>query len=51
MTGSSVLGVKYADGIMFCADTQASYGGSRKFKGFSRIARINDKTAISTRTG
>ena len=47
MTGTSVIGVKYHDGIMFCADTQASYGSSRKFKDFCRIARINDKTAIA----
>ncbi len=47
MTGSSILGVKYADGVMLCADTQASYGSSRKFKEFSRIARINDKAALT----
>eukprot|EP00826_Nyctotherus_ovalis_P053663 TRINITY_DN699_c0_g1_i10.p1 TRINITY_DN699_c0_g1~~TRINITY_DN699_c0_g1_i10.p1 ORF type:complete len:208 (+),score=77.43 TRINITY_DN699_c0_g1_i10:218-841(+) len=32
---------------MLCADTQACYGSTRKFKDISRIARINDKTAIS----
>lgn len=47
VTGASVIGVKYNDGIMLCADTQASYGSSRKFKGFCRIAKINDKAAIS----
>lgn len=46
VTGSSVIGVKYQDGIMLCADMQASYGSSRKFKNFSHIARINDKTAL-----
>jgi len=32
---------------MLCADTQAAYGTNRKFKDFSRIAAIGEKTALS----
>jgi 20S proteasome subunit beta 7 len=48
VTGASVIGIKYKDGVMLCADCQACYGSSRKFKGFSRLARVNDKTALGT---
>jgi len=32
---------------MLCADTQACYGSGKKFKKFCRIAKINEKAAIS----
>ncbi len=32
VTGSSVVGIKYRDGVMLAADTLASYGSQARFK-------------------
>eukprot|EP00386_Alphamonas_edax_P004497 GDKI01014191.1.p1 GENE.GDKI01014191.1~~GDKI01014191.1.p1 ORF type:complete len:264 (+),score=82.57 GDKI01014191.1:98-793(+) len=45
MTGSSVVAVKYKDGIMMAADTQLSYGRMSYTKQ-SRIAQIGENTLI-----
>ncbi len=45
VTGSSVVGIKYRDGVMLAADTLASYGSLARYKvgctciGFSRGGR------------
>ena len=41
--GSSVLAVRYKDGVMIAADTAISYGGMRKEKDARRIKKLNDE--------
>lgn len=45
-TGTSVLGIKYADGIMLVADTLVSYGSLARFRDIQRIQKIGDFTLI-----
>src|SRR3546814_55412 len=40
VTGSSVIGIKYKDGVMMAADTLASYGSMARFKDMRRIKEI-----------
>jgi 20S proteasome subunit beta 7 len=40
VTGSSVLAIKYKDGVMMAADTLASYGSMARFKDVRRIREI-----------
>mmetsp|Transcript_28814 Transcript_28814/g.44258 ORF Transcript_28814/g.44258 Transcript_28814/m.44258 type:complete len:256 (-) Transcript_28814:74-841(-) len=46
VTGTSVLGVKYAGGVMLAADTLASYGTMAKYKDARRLSAVNSKTLI-----
>lgn len=46
VTGTSVLGLKYKDGVMLSADTLASYGSMAKYKDARRLVRINDATLL-----
>lgn len=46
VTGTSVIAVKYADGVMMAADTLGSYGGLARFKDLRRIRAIGDFTLI-----
>lgn len=46
MTGSSVLGIVYKDGVMIMADTLGSYGSMARFRGLQRIRKITDTTLI-----
>lgn len=46
VTGTSVLGLKYKDGVMLAADTLASYGTLAMFKDVERIAKVGDHTLI-----
>jgi len=39
--GTSVLGIKYADGVMMMADTLASFGSMARYTDVRRIAEIN----------
>ena len=47
VTGSSVVAVKYRDGVMLVTDTLCSYGSLKKFTGVSRIAPIGTTTVIA----
>lgn len=40
VTGTSVLGIVYANGVMLAADTLLSYGGMAKHNGISRLFAI-----------
>jgi len=42
VTGSSVLAIKYKDGIMMMADTLGSYGTLARFTELDRIRKVND---------
>jgi len=46
VTGTSVLGIKYKDGVMVAADTLASYGSLARFRDIQRIASLGKYTLI-----
>lgn len=46
VTGASVLGVKYQDGVLLVTDTLASYGSLAKFTGVSKFRKIGKSTVI-----
>ena len=46
VTGTSVLGLKYKDGIMLAADNLASYGSMARFRDIERIIRVGDSTIV-----
>jgi 20S proteasome subunit beta 7 len=46
VTGASVLGVKYQDGVLMVTDTLASYGSLAKFTGVSKFHKVGENTVI-----
>ena len=48
VTGSSILALKYKDGIIMISDTLGSYGSLARFKNIRRIEKINDYTMIGS---
>ncbi|NXC04622.1 PSB4 protein, partial [Orthonyx spaldingii] len=46
VTGTSVLGLKFGGGVMLAADTVGSYGSLARFRGISRLLRVNGSTAL-----
>eukprot|EP00590_Aulacoseira_subarctica_P002447 CAMPEP_0172423594 /NCGR_PEP_ID=MMETSP1064-20121228/17592_1 /TAXON_ID=202472 /ORGANISM="Aulacoseira subarctica , Strain CCAP 1002/5" /LENGTH=259 /DNA_ID=CAMNT_0013165041 /DNA_START=140 /DNA_END=919 /DNA_ORIENTATION=- len=46
VTGTSVLGIKYKDGVMLAADTLCSYGSMAKYKDARRLVAVNPVTLI-----
>ncbi|NXN73734.1 PSB4 protein, partial [Himantopus himantopus] len=46
VTGTSVLGVKFAGGVIIAADTMGSYGSLARFRGISRLLKVNDTTML-----
>ena len=46
--GSSVLALKYKDGVMIAADTAISYGSMRKEKDARRIKQLNDECVYAS---
>ncbi|KAL0948167.1 hypothetical protein HGRIS_010779 [Hohenbuehelia grisea] len=46
VTGTSVLAIKYKDGIMMAADNLASYGSLARFKDVQRLHPVGDHTVI-----
>jgi len=46
VTGTSVLAIKYKDGIMMAADNLASYGSLARFKDIQRLHAVGDYTVI-----
>ncbi len=46
VTGTSVLGVKYAGGVMLAADTLGSYGSLARFKDVRRIISHGDNILV-----
>ncbi|PFH47874.1 hypothetical protein AMATHDRAFT_66607 [Amanita thiersii Skay4041] len=47
VTGTSVLGIKYKDGIMLAADNLASYGSLARFKDIQRLHAAGESTVIA----
>ncbi|ESK98123.1 proteasome subunit beta type-4 [Moniliophthora roreri MCA 2997] len=46
VTGTSVLAIKYKDGIMMAADNLASYGSLARFKDVQRLQPVGTNTVI-----
>ena len=46
VTGTTVLGIKYSDGVMLAADTLASYGSLARYKDVRRIQKVGDNTLV-----
>ncbi|KAI9009553.1 nucleophile aminohydrolase [Gaertneriomyces semiglobifer] len=46
VTGTSVIGIKYKDGVMLAADTLASYGSLARFRDVQRLIPAGDHTVI-----
>lgn len=46
VTGTSVIGLKYKDGIMLAADNLASYGSLARFKDIQRLHGVGSNTII-----
>ncbi|KAH7914905.1 nucleophile aminohydrolase [Hygrophoropsis aurantiaca] len=46
VTGTSVLAIKYKDGIMMAADNLASYGSLARFKDVQRLCPVGQYTVI-----
>ncbi|KAK7460581.1 Proteasome subunit beta type-7 [Stygiomarasmius scandens] len=46
VTGTSVLALKYKDGIMMAADNLASYGSLARFKDIERLYPVGNNTVI-----
>jgi 20S proteasome subunit beta 7 len=46
VTGTSVLALKYKDGIMMAADNLASYGSLARFKDIRRLHPVGDYTVV-----
>lgn len=45
-TGTSVIGIRYKDGIVMAADTMGSYGSLARFPDLQRLFKVNDTTVI-----
>uniref|UniRef100_A0A7S3B773 Proteasome subunit beta n=1 Tax=Prasinoderma singulare TaxID=676789 RepID=A0A7S3B773_9VIRI len=46
VTGTSVIAFTYAGGVMMAADTLAAYGSTLRYKDVTRIAKVNEHTAL-----
>ena len=46
VTGTTVIGLKYADGVMLAADTLASYGSLARYNDVRRISKVGKSTLI-----
>lgn len=47
VTGTSVLGIKFADGVAIASDTSCSYGKMTKLVGVSRMHKVNDRCVVA----
>jgi len=48
VTGTSVLGIMYKDGVMLATDCLLSYGSLARFREISRLASVNQNTVIGS---
>jgi 20S proteasome subunit beta 7 len=46
VTGTTVLGLKYKDGVMLASDTLASYGSLARYKDVRRLRKIGDFSIV-----
>jgi len=48
LTGTSVIGMKFNDGIVVAADTLGSFGSTARYRYLPRIMKVNDTTVMGT---
>ncbi|KAJ6510417.1 proteasome endopeptidase complex beta subunit [Mycena sanguinolenta] len=46
VTGTSVLGIKFKDGVMMAADNLASYGSLARFRNIQRLCPVGEHTVL-----
>lgn len=46
VTGTSVLGLRYKDGVMLATDTLASYGSMARFMDVRRLHTLGENTVM-----
>eukprot|EP00850_Spirogloea_muscicola_P001823 SM000007S20783 [mRNA] locus=s7:128402:129929:- [translate_table: standard] len=46
VTGTSVLGIKYKDGVLLAADTSGAYGSTLRYKSVERLVPVGRFTAL-----
>lgn len=46
VTGTSVLGVTFAEGVLLASDMLGSYGSTKRYKDFCRLRKVNDTVAV-----
>ena len=46
-TGTSVLGIKFKDGVILAADMLVSYGSLARYMNFERLCKVNDSTILA----
>ncbi|KAJ3105148.1 Proteasome subunit beta type-7 [Phlyctochytrium planicorne] len=46
VTGTSVIAIKYKDGVMLAADNLASYGSLARFRDVERLLKVGDYTVV-----
>ncbi|KAK4058057.1 Proteasome subunit beta type-7 [Microbotryomycetes sp. JL221] len=46
VTGTSVLGIKFKNGVMLAADNLASYGSLARFKDIERLQQVGSQTVV-----
>jgi len=46
ITGTSVIALKYKDGIIMAADNMGSYGSLMRFNDIERLIRVGDQTVV-----
>lgn len=49
VTGTSVLAVKYRDGVLIAADTLGAYGSTKRYKSTQRVVKVSLHGADSDR--
>ncbi|XP_063901911.1 proteasome subunit beta type-4-like [Zophobas morio] len=47
VTGTSVVGIKYTNGVMVAADCLGSYGSLARYQSISRIYKMNDQVVVA----
>lgn len=47
VTGTSVLGMIYGDGVMIACDTLGAYGSTKRYKSLERIFKVNDRCMVA----
>ena len=47
VTGTSVIGTKFADGVIIACDTLGAYGSTKRYKSLDRIKKVNDRCVVA----
>lgn len=46
VTGTSVLGITYKDGVLLASDTLGAYGSTKRYKSFDRLRKVNESCIV-----